>query len=125
MGRTRADLLSSLHRCLPDAARRALAAAVAAAGARRTDLYLVGGGVRDLLLGAPHTDADLLVEGDAIALAGAAAEALGARLTTHERFGTAVVAGAGYRLDFARARAERSEATSPGATSRSTRLRCG
>ncbi|KPJ51836.1 MAG: hypothetical protein AMJ37_04015, partial [Dehalococcoidia bacterium DG_18] len=39
------------------------------AEARGQRLYLVGGAVRDLLLGRPNLDFDLVVEGDAIALA--------------------------------------------------------
>ncbi len=52
-------------------------------------VYLVGGFVRDLLLGKPHLDLDIVVEGDAIALARRLSEVPGARLHSHERFGTA------------------------------------
>ncbi len=52
-------------------------------------LYLVGGFVRDLLLGIPNLDLDLVVEGDAIALAKRLAEKEGGRVTSHARFGTA------------------------------------
>jgi tRNA nucleotidyltransferase (CCA-adding enzyme) len=52
-------------------------------------LYLVGGFVRDLLLGKPHLDFDIVVEGEAIPLAQRLASLTGARLHTHERFGTA------------------------------------
>jgi tRNA nucleotidyltransferase (CCA-adding enzyme) len=60
-----------------------------AAATRRLPLYLVGGFVRDLLLGSPATDLDLVVEGDAIALAHALAAQHGGRVTAHVRFGTA------------------------------------
>ena len=60
-----------------------------AAAARQMPLYLVGGFVRDLLLGQTATDFDLVVEGDAIALARALAEQFGGRVTAHARFGTA------------------------------------
>jgi tRNA nucleotidyltransferase (CCA-adding enzyme) len=63
--------------------------------------------VRDLLLGAPVGDADLVVEGDAAALAARLARDLGARSVRHPRFGTATVQSASFRLDFARARTER------------------
>ncbi len=59
------------------------------AAARQVPLYLVGGFVRDLLLGSPATDFDLVVEGDAIALARSLAEKYGGRVITHVRFGTA------------------------------------
>jgi len=52
-------------------------------------LYVVGGFVRDLLLGAPTLDLDLVVEGDAIRLAWRLAEKHGGRVRGHARFGTA------------------------------------
>ncbi|HXG41414.1 MAG TPA: hypothetical protein VNL95_01675 [Dehalococcoidia bacterium] len=69
-------------------------------------IYLVGGAVRDLLLGLDSIDLDLVAEGDAAALATALAEALGARAVVHRRFGTASVRGHDFRLDLATARAE-------------------
>ena len=51
--------------------------------------YFVGGLVRDLLLGNPIVDVDLVIEGDAIALAHRTAAELGGRVRTHRRFGTA------------------------------------
>ena len=51
--------------------------------------YLVGGVVRDLLLGYPNFDLDLVVEGDAIKLAQQVAETSQAKLLAHHRFGTA------------------------------------
>ena len=52
-------------------------------------LYAVGGFVRDLLLGQPNFDVDLVVEGDAIRLAQALAQRFGGRVRSHRRFGTA------------------------------------
>lgn len=52
-------------------------------------LYFVGGPVRDLLLGLPIVDVDLVVEGDAIRLARRLARELGGRVVAHRRFGTA------------------------------------
>jgi tRNA nucleotidyltransferase (CCA-adding enzyme) len=65
-------------------------------------VYLVGGAVRDLLLGRGRADVDLVVEGDAAALA----ERLGAEVTSHARFGTAKVRVEGHEVDLARARTE-------------------
>jgi tRNA nucleotidyltransferase (CCA-adding enzyme) len=85
-------------------------------------LYLVGGFVRDLLLGKPNLDLDLVVEGDAILLAKRLAGELGGMVRVHTRFGTAkwqapgAVSGSGQggaavpsrplTLDFVTARTE-------------------
>ena len=101
-----AHLLETFYDRLNTAARNPLALAVAMAEERVLQLYLAGGAVRDLLLGAAHFDVDLVVEGDAIDLAAALGARLDARVTSHPRFGTATLNGEGYRLDFACARAE-------------------
>ena len=54
-------------------------------------LYLVGGPVRDLVLGRSSEDLDLVVEGDAARLATMVAERLSAKVVIHSRFGTATV----------------------------------
>jgi len=87
--------------------RSVLGLACAQATERGISLYLVGGSVRDLVLGRPSLDLDLAVEGDAMVLAQALAEATGAHVITHHDFGTATVEGASWRLDLARTRAER------------------
>ena len=70
-------------------------------------VYLVGGTVRDILLGEPNFDVDIAVEGDAIALAGSLADALDGRARVHEKFATAVVLyGVGERVDVVTARTE-------------------
>ncbi|MGH2544182.1 MAG: CBS domain-containing protein, partial [Ardenticatenaceae bacterium] len=51
--------------------------------------YLVGGIVRDLLLGVPIRDLDIVIEGNAIAVGRWLARQLGGRVVTHDRFGTA------------------------------------
>ena len=76
-------------------------------------LYVVGGFVRDLLLGAPTLDMDLVVEGDAIRLARRLAREIDAHTRSHKQFGTAKIILAGREaefgvpsLDFATARLE-------------------
>ena len=69
-------------------------------------VYLVGGPVRDALLGIPIKDLDLLVEGDAPALAAQLAEELAGSLLVHPQFGTATVTLGGSRLDLVTARKE-------------------
>ncbi|MFN2111014.1 MAG: CBS domain-containing protein [Anaerolineae bacterium] len=51
-------------------------------------VYFVGGIVRDLLLGQPLVDVDIVVEGHAIALGKVLAQQLGGEIHTHSRFGT-------------------------------------
>jgi tRNA nucleotidyltransferase (CCA-adding enzyme) len=65
-------------------------------------VYLVGGAVRDLLLGRPRADVDLVVEGSAAALAAR----LGGAEKEHERFGTVKVGIEGHEVDIATARTE-------------------
>ena len=69
-------------------------------------VYLVGGVVRDLLLGYPSFDLDLVVEGDAVKLAQQMAEITQAKLLTHPRFGTAKFSYSNFNLDMATARGE-------------------
>ena len=54
-------------------------------------VYLVGGFVRDLLLGRPNYDVDFAVEGDGIQFARRLAQRLGGRVRPHQKFQTAVV----------------------------------
>ena len=69
-------------------------------------VYLVGGVVRDLLLGYPNFDLDLVVEGDAVKLAQQVAETSQAKLLAHHRFGTAKLRYENFTLDLATARRE-------------------
>jgi tRNA nucleotidyltransferase (CCA-adding enzyme) len=64
--------------------------------------YLVGGAVRDLLLGNPRADLDVVVEADVAPLA----ETLGGEVTSHDRFETATVRLGDLTVDLARSRAE-------------------
>jgi tRNA nucleotidyltransferase (CCA-adding enzyme) len=75
----------------------------AVAAAAEDPVYLVGGAVRDLLLGAGRSaNLDLVVEGDAAALAAR----LGAEVLEHERFGTATARLDGLEVDVAATRTE-------------------
>jgi tRNA nucleotidyltransferase (CCA-adding enzyme) len=75
----------------------------------RPGVHLVGGAVRDLLLGGTPPDHDLSVEGDLSELVAA----LGGEVRNHDRFETAAVSVGGHLYDIARARTERYAA--PGA----------
>jgi tRNA nucleotidyltransferase (CCA-adding enzyme) len=69
-------------------------------------IYLVGGMVRDLLLGYPNIDLDLVVEGNAVKLAQQVAETSQVKLLAHHRFGTAKLRYENFTLDLATARKE-------------------
>ncbi|MFN2274662.1 MAG: CBS domain-containing protein [Anaerolineales bacterium] len=83
------SLAAHLERALP-APRLGLLQLVIQQADRRGDaLYVVGGFVRDLILGQPSVDFDLVVEGDAIGLAQSLAGAYGGRTISHRKFSTA------------------------------------
>ena len=90
----RASLADKLDQALPPARREMLRLIARQAEELGLALYVVGGFVRDLLLGKPSLDFDLVVEGDAIRLARALARKYGGRVSSHRRFGTAK-----WRLD--------------------------
>jgi len=69
-------------------------------------VYLVGGAVRDLLLGQPVVDVDLAVEGDGPRTAHELASRLDGDASPHERFGTASVRAGTLAFDIAATRSE-------------------
>jgi len=81
------NLAARLETALPPARLALLKAAAAMAEAQRQALYIVGGFVRDLLLERPSVDFDLVVEGNAIALARALQKRYGGRVVAHRQFG--------------------------------------
>ena len=94
---------------MPSALLERLRAAgpVLAALAGEQRVWVVGGAVRDLLLGLVPGDLDLVVEGDAVAVARRASARLGGEVLAHERFGTATVRHSEGSFDLAGARRER------------------
>jgi tRNA nucleotidyltransferase (CCA-adding enzyme) len=88
---------------LPPGTRALLERVVAAAPG---PVFAVGGAVRDLVLGHPLRDLDVAIEGDAIATAAEVASEQGLRITTHARFGTALLRGPGVKVDVAMTRTE-------------------
>ncbi len=89
-----ADLLEFLKKVKTQASKR---------GER---LYLVGGAVRDLLLGNKSYDLDLAVEGDAISLAQELTDSEISKITAHDRFKTAKIYWKDYSIDIATTRRE-------------------
>jgi len=76
------------------------------AASQGQNLYLVGGVVRDLLLGRTNLDLDLVVEGDAISLAQRLATITQGKVTFHFRFQTAKLSWNNWSVDLATARSE-------------------
>jgi poly(A) polymerase len=71
------------------------------------EAYLVGGYVRDFLLGAPCKDLDIVAIGSGIDLARAFADKVNAQdVVVYENFGTALVRYEGYDVEFIGARRE-------------------
>ena len=99
-------LTSELEKHFPAELVSLLRAAGDLAWSRGWNLYLVGGAVRDLFLARPNLDLDLVLEGDAIALARKLAEIRGGEVVAHPRFGTAKFRQERISLDLATARSE-------------------
>lgn len=97
---------------LSPARRELLSLLAAQAQAMSLPCYLAGGFARDLLLGRPAGDLDVVVEGGAIPFADALVKRHGGKLAAHAKFGTAVwylppgLRSAAETLDLITARAE-------------------
>ena len=83
------SLVGKLQKALPPEHLALIHAVAEEAASLHLPVYIVGGFVRDLLLGQPGTDFDIVVEGDAIALGKDLSAKFGGKLTSHSRFGTA------------------------------------
>ncbi|HUV44161.1 MAG TPA: hypothetical protein VMW13_04940 [Dehalococcoidales bacterium] len=105
MSETR-NLSSRIKEYLPSELVNFVQAVGAIAAYQGHHLYLVGGVVRDLLLDRSNLDLDLVVEGDALALAQQAASVTQGKLTVYRRFGTARLRWGKWSIDFVRARSE-------------------
>ncbi len=92
---------------LPEEIRELIVLAGDIASKNNIPAYLVGGFVRDLILGVKNLDLDIVVEGDGLKFAEDFADALKAKLTRHRRFGTAtIVFRHSLKIDIATARSE-------------------
>ena len=103
------NLAGLLHERLSPDVLGVLGTIARAAGERRERVYLVGGTVRDLLLGHETLDLDLAVEGspDVSGLARTVADEIGSSVVAHSRFGTATLQAGTLSVDLAMARTER------------------
>ncbi len=100
------NLASKIKKQLPSELVNLARVAGKVAASREESLYLVGGVVRDLLLGQTNLDLDLVVEGNAIDLAQRLIQIGPGKLTTHPRFNTANIQWDEWSLDLATARSE-------------------
>ena len=101
------NLRTLVSRRLPSKIFNRLREIGALADAMDAPAYLVGGLVRDLLLGHTNLDVDIAVEGDGMTFARRLADRYGAGLKIFEKFATAlVVFPDGFKLDVATTRCE-------------------
>jgi tRNA nucleotidyltransferase (CCA-adding enzyme) len=91
---------------LPDATAPLVGKLLGAARERGAAVFLVGGPVRDLLLGRPLADLDLVVEGGGAFELATAAAPQGARIVRYDRFGTVRLQASGAAIDLAGLRRE-------------------
>ena len=102
------NLLSLLNNELPKRMVKLLLQVSHMASRKNTEIFLVGGIIRDLLLRyPPEKDLDFVTLGDAIDFARELHKIIGGEIRSHEHFGTAsIFLGDGLRLDFVTARKE-------------------
>ncbi len=103
----RSRFTENVGRLLPEKVSETLEALGRLAGERGERAHAVGGFVRDMLLGRPNLDVDVVVEGDGVAFAQAFGELHGVPVKIHRRFGTAVlVVSREFHVDVTSARTE-------------------
>jgi tRNA nucleotidyltransferase (CCA-adding enzyme) len=101
------SLSSGARLPLPKTLTKLLDPLIRKAGQSGMPIYLVGGCVRDILLGKESLDIDVVVEGSALSFAKSAARVYKAKLVSHEAFLThTLVFPDGRHLDIATARTE-------------------
>ena len=110
------NLSSKIEKQLPVELVTFIQRAGKTAASQGQGLYLVGGVVRDLLLGRTNLDLDLVVEGNAIELAQQLAKINQGKITTYPQFNTAKLQWSKWSVDIATARSE--TYTKPGALPR-------
>ncbi|HEX9744691.1 MAG TPA: CBS domain-containing protein, partial [bacterium] len=92
---------------IPESYSALLGIACELADSMNVGCYLVGGIVRDLVMGGKNSDIDLLIEGEGLLFAHALANTLDARVIENKRFQTGkVVLADGIHIDVATAREE-------------------
>jgi tRNA nucleotidyltransferase (CCA-adding enzyme) len=104
------DVLRLFHNpdLIPSMQQNLLSDIAAQAASLNMPCYVVGGFVRDLLLGRPVKDLDVIVEGDAVKLGDQLVKKYGGKLTPHFKFRTAFwhVPNSDQIIDLITARSE-------------------
>lgn len=100
------NLAKNLEERLPEELAGFLRSVSEIATERGQGIFLMGGIVRDLILGRANLDIDLVVEGDAVAVAQELAGIRPGEITVHPRFKTAKIRWCNFSADFASARSE-------------------
>lgn len=102
------ELTEAMEKIFPEEIFRFFCLAGELAEQVGVQVFMVGGIVRDLLLGKNNYDLDLVVEGDGIQFAKKLADKLDGKLkVVHKRFGTAVLnLDCGKKIDISTARTE-------------------
>ena len=106
MARESVDFIRLLEASLSSEKLALLRSAGGIARDEGAPMYLVGGAVRDLLLGRPVEDLDLVVVGDAEMMASIVAKRLSGQVVSRSQFSTARVKVDGVSLDLVTARSE-------------------
>ena len=101
-----AILKTKLDRTLGQLHSDILSEAVEIGAKHSVPIYLVGGAVRDLLMGEPVVDLDIIVERDASTVAHALAAKLSGRVVSRSQFGTFKVDMTGESVDVVTSRRE-------------------
>ncbi len=106
-GEERQSCLAIIQQRMPSRLIATLRLAGEIAESIGSQVYCVGGFVRDFFLRVPNFDVDLVVEGDGEELARKMAQHLGGKARIHQRFRTAVlILPDGTKIDIATARTE-------------------
>lgn len=106
IGKERLDFRKLMENGLPQDRLALIDMAAGIAADEGTPLYLVGGAVRDMLLGRPTEDIDLVVEGDAETLAAVIAKRMSGDVVSRSQFATVKLKVWGSTLDMSTARNE-------------------
>ncbi len=100
------DIRKLLRKHIPGDMHDLVSVIAQEARGQNVDMYIVGGAVRDLLLGRAIVDLDFAVERDTQTLARKISRRFGARLTYYSKFGTAKLKFQNYTIDIITTRKE-------------------